>query len=281
MIKSNYHIHSTYCDGENDLEEMVIAAVASGLTSIGFTGHMSMPYKNDVAIPEADISSYMTEVRALAEKYKKTIAIYLGMEVDYFIDKKDISSLAKQIIPELDFFIGSIHVMGLLKNGNMAEIDYTPENFRQGIEECYNGSARALVEAYYSELGNMALKLRPDIIGHLDIIKKNNENGIFFDEDAIWYKHAVRGCLSKIKKSGSIIEINTGGIIRYGERCLYPEWWIIHEIKKSNIPIMLNGDSHSIEGIAYHYEQIEELLKAVGFKEVMMLENNKWQSISI
>ena len=39
MIKANFHTHTTYCDGKNTPEEMVQAAIALGMTAIGFSGH--------------------------------------------------------------------------------------------------------------------------------------------------------------------------------------------------------------------------------------------------
>ncbi|MEG0310845.1 MAG: histidinol-phosphatase HisJ [Eubacterium sp.] len=279
MIKSNYHIHSTYCDGKNTLEEMTLAAMDAGLISIGFTGHMPLPYKNDWTMTEEKVKDYIAEVKMLKEKYKQDLDIYLGMEIDYFIDEKDISNFAKTVIPELDFFIGSIHTIGRMKNGIVADIDNTPEIFKSGIDDRYHGSTKEFVKAYYKALGEMVLTIHPDIIGHLDLIKKNNTDQAFFNEDEDWYREATLDCLNQIKESGSIIEVNTGGMIRYGARCLYPSYWIMNEIHRLNIPIMLNGDTHRVEGINYAYDESEILLKKIGFKKIMMRFGDKWKPV--
>ena len=39
MILEDFHVHSTYCDGNNSLEEMVRAAVDLKMSRIGFSGH--------------------------------------------------------------------------------------------------------------------------------------------------------------------------------------------------------------------------------------------------
>ncbi len=36
---ANYHTHTTYCDGKNTPEEIVLCAIEKGFTSIGFSGH--------------------------------------------------------------------------------------------------------------------------------------------------------------------------------------------------------------------------------------------------
>lgn len=260
---------------------MVQAAIQAGLTSIGFTGHAPLPYENDWTMKKETVRCYMDDVRTLAEKYQEEIDISLGMEIDYFISNEDISSDSKALIPELDFFIGSIHTIGKMKNGLMADVDYTPEIFETGIKDCFDGSVQAFVQRYYEALGNMALRVRPDIIGHMDIIKKNNVDNRFFDDQEPWYQEAAKACLDKIKASGSIIEVNTGGMIRYGDRCLYPEQWLMESILEKEIPITLNGDSHTTAGIRYAYEEVSALLKKVGFKAIMVRKNGIWAQESI
>ena len=43
----NLHTHSTWCDGKSTPEEMIQAALAQGLTTLGFSSHSMLPY-NDV-----------------------------------------------------------------------------------------------------------------------------------------------------------------------------------------------------------------------------------------
>ena len=168
-----------------------------------------------------------------------------------------------------------------MRNGLMADIDYTPEIFEAGIKDCFDGSVSAFVRRYYESLGNMALTIQPGIIGHMDIIKKNNADNRFFDDQEAWYQEAAGTCLDKIKASGSIIEVNTGGMIRYGDRCLYPERWLMETILEKEIPITLNGDSHTTEGICYAYEEVLTLLKKVGFKAIMVRKKGSWAQESI
>ena len=39
MLKTNYHTHSTFCDGKDTPEEMVKTAIEKGFDVIGFSGH--------------------------------------------------------------------------------------------------------------------------------------------------------------------------------------------------------------------------------------------------
>ena len=38
-MESNYHTHSTFCDGADSPEELVIEAIRLGCPEIGFSGH--------------------------------------------------------------------------------------------------------------------------------------------------------------------------------------------------------------------------------------------------
>ena len=42
----NLHSHTTFCDGKNTPEEMVRAAIALGMDSLGFSGHMPAGWRS-------------------------------------------------------------------------------------------------------------------------------------------------------------------------------------------------------------------------------------------
>lgn len=272
MIKSNYHIHTTYCDGHDSAEAMARAAYQAGLTSIGFSSHFTMIYPDDCGIEENDISSYINTIARIRENYAGAMNVLTGFELDYYMNTEDYNPLIEQIRPQLDYVIGSIHTMGY-SNGIMQIIDAGPEDFAQGVSQLFE-TPDDFVQAYYKAVGDMAEKKKPDIIGHLDLIKKNNFG--IYSEDTPLYKNAVKEVLDRIKASGCIVEVNTGGLYRYGERCLYPSVSILKEIKRRDIPIMVNGDSHTTDGIAYKYQETESLLYSLGFRNVFYWNNGAW-----
>lgn len=65
-------------------------------------------------------------------------------------------------------------------------------------------------------------------------------------------------------------------MIRYGDRCLYPAEWLMEEIRAREIPITLNADSHTVEGINYAYEEVTALLKKIGFRTIMVRKKGSW-----
>ena len=76
---SNLHTHTTFCDGKNTPEEMVISAIQKGFYSLGFSAHAYAPYGLEYCM--RDEEGYIKEIARLKEKYKDKIEIYLGADL--------------------------------------------------------------------------------------------------------------------------------------------------------------------------------------------------------
>ena len=270
MHLTNLHTHTNYCDGKCKTEEMILSAIKCDFQSIGISTHGPVQFKTDWNIDKNKVEEYIDEVLALKEKYKNKIEVFLGMELDY-IPGIGFDEYTQQLIKKLDYYIGSVHYMGKFKDNIMWTVDYNLEERIKGVNESFNGNMRLLVEAYYNLLAEMAERFQPPIIGHLDLIKKNNTDNILFNENEDWYISTVNRCLDVIKKTKSIIEINTGGISRGYTLEQYPSTFILKMIKEKNIPIIINSDAHTQEGINFKFSEMLELIKSLGFKSVSLL----------
>jgi histidinol-phosphatase (PHP family) len=278
MLLANYHVHSDYCDGKNTLEEMVAAGIASGLTSMGLASHLPLPFANNWTMKAENLDSYLQEVRHLKEKYASEIELYCGLEIDYFVDRHDISELGKAVLPKLDYVIMSIHTLGNTVGDDVNYIDESPTDFARGIDRYYQGDTRTFVEAYFQGIAEMVTKFAPDILGHIDLIKKFNQQNRFFDEQEIWYQEAVKHCLDQIATTKTRMEINTGANLRIPGVGRYPSDWMIPEMQKRNIPVTFGGDSHSIEGITFEYGEAEAFITKCGYKEYWILKRGRWEA---
>ena len=105
--KQNLHIHSTYADGKDTPEEMILEAINRNFASIGFSEHSYMcfsdyPYQMTVS----DTEKYKQEIKALKEKYKGKIDIFCGMEFEMYSD-----------VPTngFDYLIGSVHYLDYIQ----------------------------------------------------------------------------------------------------------------------------------------------------------------------
>jgi len=116
-------------------------------------------------------------------------------------------------------------------------------------------------------VGELVERSPPDILGHLDIVKKNNRGGAHFSESEPWYREAVLGALRRIARSGVIVELNTGGVVRNTSGAFYPSEWVLAECLRLGIPVMVSADAHRPQDLDGHFREAFALLHDIGFRE--------------
>jgi histidinol-phosphatase (PHP family) len=267
---ANYHCHSRFDDGHGELEEYVLAALGKGLRTLGFAGHAPVPFPCDWTIPSTLLPVYLQTARRLQNIYKDRIELLVGLEVDYIPEIFSPTAAPIQAL-NLDFTVGSVHFVGSLANGKLWTADGPPEELERGMAESFDGDIRRTVEEYYRRMTAMVSTTPPDIIGHFDVIKKNNREGRYFSEDSSWYRGAVVRTLEAVDASPCILEINTGGIVRGTSSVLYPSQWILAECLKREIPVMINSDAHRPEHLDSYYGEAAAILKEIGFRKLTQI----------
>ncbi len=250
---------------------------------LGFSGHAPVPFDNDWLTPEADLSSYLSEIRGLRERYAGRIAIFVGLEVDYL---PGVISPASPHIRDLglDHVIGSVHFLGRHPGGRYWTVDHNHEETVTGIAASFGGSVEEAVREYYRRIGDMAVSTRPDIIGHFDIVKKfsaDKTGPCLFSESAAWYREAVCGALDAVASSGSIVEVNTGALGRGITTEAYPSSWILQECRKREIPAMMSCDAHRPEELLDRRETAADMLRSAGYTTHTLLTPEGWRSFQL
>lgn len=105
-LQGIFHIHTTYTDGKNGLEEMVETCIKQDYKYVGISDHsVSAHYANGLTANE--LESQIEYIDRLNKKYEGRIKILKGIESDILPDGNldyDEKTLAK-----LDFVIASVH----------------------------------------------------------------------------------------------------------------------------------------------------------------------------
>jgi histidinol-phosphatase (PHP family) len=275
-VISNYHTHTTYCDGKNTIREIVEHALSLGMASIGFSSHAPLPFDRPWCMKRNRLPDYLGEIDQL-KKELTGIEIYKGLEIDYIptvISPDQFSS-------QLDYTIGSIHFVNSLPDGTPWEIDSTLQVFETGLKEVYQGDIKSVIHDYFDLTRAMIVKSKPTIVGHMDKIKIHNSNNRFYDENEPWYKKEILETLQAIRLHGSIVEVNTRGLYMNKTKDPYPGEWILREIKKLNIPITLNSDAHHSKDLIARFDTTTKLLQEIGFKSRMVLRKSVWQESAL
>lgn len=270
---SNLHTHTIYCDGKNTVEENIEAAINKGLISIGFSGHSHFD-EDDTSMSRENTFKYLENIKKAKDIYKDKMEVYLGIEGDYY------SNLNKDTDKEmgLDYRIGSVHYVDDGK-GNYFPIDMSKESFNDTIN--YFGNIREVIYRYYDNVIKMIEKQNPDIIGHLDLVRKYNLNKEYFTEEEDWYLKKIDEVVEVIKKSGSIAEINTKIMNKNNLNAHYPNKNTIKKLLENNIPIMINSDAHNANNIDHCYKEVIEELKKLGVSNIKVLYDNTFNDVSI
>lgn len=257
----NLHTHTTFCDGRNTPEEMVLAALSLGMDSLGFSGHAPCPVPGDDAGMKAEaVPSYRAEILRLREAYAGRLDILLGIEQDYFLFENQ---------EPWDYVIGSVHYVP--KDGACLAVDYSEEDFIRNVEEHYHGDYYAFAEDYYRLVGEIPEKTGCQIVGHFDLVTKFNEGDRLFDTGHPRYVSAALEALDRLARRDVICEINTGAMSRGYRTVPYPSPALLRAMRERGLPICVTGDSHSADALLHAFPQAEELARSCGYRERMAL----------
>lgn len=275
MIRQNLHTHCTYCDGKNTLEEMVLAAIDKGFSSLGFSSHCfsNLSYDECGIKTASDYESYLSEVEALKQKYKNQISIYRGIELESRI-KDELYPIPD---PRLDYSIGSIHWFYL--DSRHWEVDYKAEILLQAKESF--GGFRPLIESYYNEVIEFAKHSSYSITGHIDLVTKFSELNNFGFENESWYRDAALSAAESVVKCGKLVEVNTGAISRGYRTTPYPDPFILKRLAELNAPIIVTTDCHSTNNIDIKYDETVSMLSSYGFTHLYYLTDSGFKGIKI
>ena len=248
MKLSSYHIHTTFCDGKNTAEEMIIAAISKGCAEIGFSGHSHLP-SEAWTMSEQDTIDYFETLSDLKEKYKDKIKVYIGIEQDYYSESPSLP---------FDYVIGSVHSV---KAGNKYYyVDESVEATERAIAEAFGGDPYAYCEAYYNNVKEIYEKTHCDIIGHFDLVTKFIEISPIFSESHPRYIAAREEALAVLIEAPAYFEINTGAISRGYRTTPYPASDVIAKIASAGKPFVINSDSHSAETIDFMLDDVANYL---------------------
>ena len=255
MIREDFHVHTTFCDGEDRAETVVQAAVAMGMTRLGFSGHSHTPCDESYCMSAAGTAAYRSEIAALREKYRQRLAICCGIEQDYFAD-----------LPagDYDYVIGSVHYLKI--GGDYVPVDGDPEIFQKAAQEYFGGDFYAMAELYYRQEADVVGRTRADLIGHFDLIAKFNEGGRFFDESHPRYVRAATEALDALLETGRPFEVNSGAISRGWRTTPHPSPPLLKRIAAKGGRVVLSSDSHRAATLCYRFDECERLCASMGLK---------------
>lgn len=261
MIKSDYHIHSSFSGDSNEsLQRIADRAVSLGLEEIAVTDHY------EIDVPEAgdnfmfDVKEYKEAILELKERYRNKLDIKLGIEIGV---QKHLGDTLDKLIESapFDFVLSSVH---------------TVEGTDVSFPKYYGGKTKDDAHRIYFEtvLKNIDTYNNYSVCSHLDFITRYGGDE-FKGLDYRLHWDIIEEILKKIIHKGKGIEINTSGF-RYGENRFYPTEDIVKRYLELGGEILTIGsDAHRSEHIAMDFDRVYAFLKGIGVKYTSSFDKRK------
>jgi histidinol-phosphatase (PHP family) len=235
---------------------------------------------------EERLPEYLDTVRAARCRWEGKLRIYLGLEADFI---SGLTGPADREYREmdLDYLIGSVHFI-IPPTGPPFPVDGCWESVERGIREGFGGDGEALAQAYWDNVAAMIAAGGFDILGHADLIKKNNRAARDLEKTAPLspperifksqnpdYLRRGREIARAAAKAGLVAELNTGGINRGKIDEPYPSPAILKFFRENSVPALISADAHRAEDLDGNYGRALQELLAAGYTETVLFEGRE------
>ena len=254
MTLSNFHAHSTFCDGAETPEAMVQAAIREGCAAFGISGHSWMGFETCWSMTREGERGFIEEMDRLKKAYADKLLLLTGLERDYYSP-----------VPayRYDYIIGAVH--SVKKDGALRSVDESEDVQCEDVRRYFGGDFYAYTTAYFETVADVAEKTTPDIVGHFDLVAKYNDGGKLFDETDPRYTGPALEAMAAVVKKCRLFEINTGAMYRVGRSVPYPSPFFLRALKERGGEIILSSDCHDGASVCFKFAEAAALAKSCGF----------------
>lgn len=246
-------MHTTFSDGKGEMAEYVKKAVKNKIDEIGFSDHVHV-HKEAWSMASANLSRYMDSIRRLRKVAQ--ISVKAGLEVD-FVPETTHSLMSTINQYDLDYVMGSVHYIGNWLVDSEREME---EWKRRDVDQVYG--------QYFHLVQDMVGTRLFDIVGHLDLVKKFNyrpKNDL---------NDLMLQTVQTIRQSGMCIEVNAGGLRKPCHE-IFPSEKLLRMCFENDVPITLGSDAHSPNDVGAGLEEAVNLVRKIGYGEVVRFTNRK------
>ena len=262
-----------YCDhAQGTLLQVLQAAIAAGYHTFGLSEHA--PRLNErylypkerelgwsVAKIADDFERYAQRITQIASEFEDDLLVLRGFEAEVVPHDKyaDIMLEYRNRHP-FDYMVGSVHYVDDIS------IDSSPREFEDAMAA--QGGLESLAIKYYGLVSDMVHALKPEVVGHLDLLRKNA--GPYGPVDTPAIREAACSTLDSIAAHGCILDLNTAGY-RKGLGGPYLAPWILEVVKEKGIGVCFGDDSHGPAEVGEGIEAAREYLLANDIRHVTVL----------
>ncbi|KAF8001972.1 hypothetical protein HF325_002937 [Metschnikowia pulcherrima] len=278
----SHHSHSgDYISHANGtLESMVATARSMGFTHYCLTEHMprlsdeylypeEIEKEYNVTNLKADFQKFLRHGREIQARINNEVGnddfqILVGFEVEG-IDSAHIRA-AKTIMNDADMCVGSVHyVHGI-------PIDFNRDLWLEARAKCKENTTRCLYKDYFDLQYEVLTELRPQVVGHFDLIRLFEEDeidpttgmqsvdiSVERDWPEVW--SAITRNIEFVVSYGGLFELNSAAV-RKGWPSPYPRLDLALAIKNLGGKFCLSDDAHTTEQVGLNYKKVLDYIQS-------------------
>jgi histidinol-phosphatase (PHP family) len=251
---------------KGELERVVARAVEAGFTHYGLSEHCPRYRAEDLFPGEEDLTpddllrifvDYAAHARALREQYVGQIDLLVGFESERLPPDTwptRMRDLRTRFAP--DYIVGSVHDV----DGHV--IDFSPEQTRLVADTL--GGVENLQTRYFDAVADLVTELRPEVVGHIDLIRKFDGPHPSFS--ARVYRH-IETALEAVRAVGGVLDVNCA-THRRGLGPVYPLPEILVRARRMGIGVTLGDDSHGAHDVGVGLDASLRAIADAGYSEV-------------
>lgn len=249
-MRHDYHVHSTYSDGEF-LWSMCAAAEEAGLDGVGVADHCNVSARDRPGRVKRAMGFNLDltyerrreAIEHLRERFD--LRVFDAVEMDY--DPRDAAEIEAFLDRAgFDYAVGSVHT---LEGMNVHIEDYFAEK--------PEAERRGLVDEYFEQVIDLVESELFEVAAHLDIVERNPAfRGLATREH---HERVARA----LAESRTVPELNAGRVLdEYGE--IHPSDEFTEVLLEHDVEFVTGSDSHEPDAVAPRKEELEEFVAAHG-----------------
>ena len=269
-----------FCEhAQGRLRDVLEAAVKAGYHTFGVSEHAPRVedrflYPSELekgftaARLEEDFENYASTIAALSEEFADRLTVLRGFEAEVVPgDSYCDAMLGYRSRFGFDYMVGSVHYV------DEVSIDLTKGHFDRLVQR--HGGLEELALRYYETVAEMVEALRPDVVGHLDLIRRHAGPAAKLDTARI--RSATTRALEAVHDCHSILDLNTAGYRKGlgtpypGLGTPYPAPWLVELANRMDVGFCFGDDSHGPDQVGAGIEDARKYLLENGVARVTTL----------
>jgi histidinol-phosphatase (PHP family) len=254
---------------KDELAAVVETAIARGFTHYGLSEHCPRDRPQDLYPEEHDLgpdglaaafAAYTAEAFVLRDRFADRIELVVGFETERLPPGSWAARMRElRARAPFEYVVGSVHDV------DGTYVDYTAELTAELAQRV--GGRDALHARYFDAVADMVETLRPEIVGHIDLVRK-------FDGPEAGFSPAVRPhierALEAVAACGAVLDVNCGAH-RRGLSPVYPLPDILARAARMGIAVTLGDDSHGVSSVGIGLDASLQAIAAAGYREISYL----------